>query len=632
MKISRNWLQTFFDTPLPGVEKLENALTFHSSEIEEIMVLGTDEILDVKVLPDKSAWMLSHRGVAKEIATILNIPMRDPLQTTPQLLPKTEQLIVTRDTEKCIRYTAALIHDIAVGPSPQWLKERLTAIGQHSINNVVDITNYVMFHLGQPLHAFDANKLMHREGVREIGVRMAVTGEKIVTLSGEERTLTSDDMVIIDKINDMPIGIAGVKGGESAEVDDNTTSIVIESANFDRVSVRKTAQRHKLRTDASARYENGVVPELAGYGLELAVALLQKVTGGSLVGYVDDTNYVRTQNPISVSLEKINSVLGLELTDDDVRAIFARFGYAFVMQEAVLTVTPPFERDDLNIEEDLIEEVGRLHGLVLIPSHVPDTVPLTEYNSLFIYAEQVRVALTSIGFSEVYTSSFRNKDIVKLANSLAADKNYLRSNLYENLSEALDRNIHNKDLLGLSRIMIFEIGTVFDTDGEHVSLAFGVRTNATYSPKKDDTYVSSAIDALKDIFGPELFEIRDGIAEVNVTTAIADLPEQTKYVVFNKGEDITYRPFSMYPHTSRDIAVWAKEGTSAEAVEEVINEHAGKLRVRTTFFDEFHKEDKVSYAFRIVFQSTEKTLTDEEIHPIMDRMYKALSENGWEIR
>lgn len=632
MKISRNWLQTFFETPLPGVEKLENALTFHSSEVEDVVTLGNDSILDVNVLPDKSAWMLSHRGVAKEIATILNIPMHDPLQSAPELFPKTEKLIVNRHTEKCLRYAGAIVRNIKVGPSPDWLKERLTAIGQHSINNVVDATNYVMFHLGQPLHAFDASKLSQRDGVYEISVRMAHQGEIITILSGDQRSLTPDDMVIVDGLQDIPIGIAGVKGGTHAEVDDHTTSVIIESANFERVSIRKTAQRHKLRTDASARYENGVVPELAGYGLTAVVNLITEIAGGDLVGYVDDSNYLREQNTVSVPIEKINSVLGLNLTESEIHAILSRFGYTFDINMGIVTVTPPFERDDLNIPEDLIEEVGRLHGLVLIPSVVPEKIPVTEYNTSFIYAEQVRAALTSLGFSEVYTSSFRKNDAVELENALAADKGYLRSNLRANLAEALERNVHNKDLLGLTRIMIFEIGTVFNINGEHVSLAFGVRTDAAYSSKKDDTFISAAIESLENIFGSELFEVREGIAEVNLSAAIADLPEQTSYAEFEKSEDASYTPFSVYPHISRDIALWAPEGTNADSIEQVINKNTGDLRIRTTFFDEFHKDNRVSYAFRIVFQSKEKTLTDPEIHPIMEQLYAAIAEQGWEIR
>jgi phenylalanyl-tRNA synthetase beta chain len=633
MKVSRDWLQTFFDTPLPDAEVLSEKLTFHSSEIEEVLEVAGDRVLDVKVLPDKSAWMLSHRGVARELATILDIPLaNDPLSHIPSLAPAAHALMVSLDTEKCTRYSAAVIRGVKVGQSPSWLAERLVAIGQRSINNVVDATNYVMFGLGQPLHAFDAGKLESRDGVHEIGVRMATAGEKITTLTGDECALTVDDMVIIDRITDTPIGIAGVKGGKHAEVDAHTTDLIIESANFDRVSVRKTAQRHKLRTDASARYENGVVPELTSHGLTEVTRLITEIAGGTVEGYVDVYPHPQTRIPVSVSLEKINSVLGLTLSEDDVKDVFRRFEYETVFTDGVVTVTPSFERDDLVIPEDLIEEVGRIYGLSHVPSVTPEATPLAEYNKQFIYAEQVRAALVELGFSEVFTSSFREHDAVKLENALASDKGYLRSNLRDNLADALLRNVQHKDLLGLSRIAIFEIGTVFDTDGEHMSLAFGVRTDTGYSAKKDDTLLESAIAAVASITGTEHIERKEGIAEIDFTAAIADLPEPSAYAPFERGSDVTYKPFSTYPSISRDIALWVPEDVAASDIEQVLKEKAGELCVRITLFDEYKKDGRVSYAFRLVFQSYEKTLTDRETNEIMDLVTSAISERGWEVR
>lgn len=632
MKVSVDWLQTFFDTPLPGAEKLENALTFHSSEIEEVIVADGDTILDVKVLPDKSAWMLSHRGVAKEIATILNVPLtKDPLAHPPDLSPETDTISIALDTERCVRYSAALVQGVIVRPSPEWLQKRLAAIGQRSINNVVDATNYIMFHLGQPLHAYDAGKLSKEGGKYEIGVRQAHTGERIVTLTDDEYALTNEDMVIVDRTTDRPIGVAGVKGGAHARVDEHTTDLLIEAGNFDRVAVRKMSQRLKLRTDASARYENGVVPELTAYGLSEVVALITEIAGGTCAGYADVFSKKTNRSPVSVSLTKINSVLGLSLTNDAVDEVFARFGYVRAWVDEVITVTPPFERDDLVIAEDLIEEVGRIHGLAHIDSVTPDPLPLAEYNASFHYADTVRQTLVSLGFTEVFTSSFRKKDEVQLANALASDKGYMRSMLRENLSEALARNVSHKDLLGMPYIALFEIGTVFAPDGEHVSLAFGVRTGTAYSPKKDDPIVTEAITALTDILGVEQVETKDGIAELDLTAAIADLPPPTAYAPLEKHPDISYKPFSSYPSVSRDIALWVS-GADAAYVESVLNDAAGTLRVRTTLFDEFQKDGRTSFAFRLVFQSQEKTLTDEEVNQVMDRIYAVVSERGWEVR
>lgn len=633
MKVSVNWLQTFFDKPLPPVADLVDALTFHSSEVEEVIEADGDVLIDVSVMPDKSAWMLSHRGVARELATILELPITDPLAFAPTLEPAAADVSVSIDTDACDRYIAAVVRGVSVGPSPEWLQRYLAAIGQRSINNVVDLTNYIMFHLGQPLHAFDAGKLGVEGGTYAIGVRTARSGEPITTLTGESYELTDADMVIVDRTNDTPIGIAGVKGGAHAAVDEGTTDIVIESANFDRIAVRKTSQRLKLRTDASARFENGVVPELAAYGIAAAVERITECAGGECGGYVDVFPRPRVAAPVTVSLAKVNSILGLSLTTDDIERTLDRFGYAHTWTAEAVTVVPPFERDDLMIPEDLAEEIGRIHGLAHIPSERPAPVPLGEVNKHFYYTDRIRRTLIAEGFSEIFTSSFRKKDSVQLANALASDKGYLRSDLRANMTDALARNVPNKDLLGLDRIAIFEIGTVFTSDGEHTSLAIGVRTGQQYKPKADDPVLASAIAAVHAVLGTEVvFACEQGIAEANLSTVMDALPQPTAYERFEKGEDATYRPFSHYPYITRDVALWVADGTTAADVESVLNTHAGDLRVRTTLFDEFHKDGRTSYAFRLVFQSNETTLTDEEVNAEMERVYDTVRERGWEVR
>jgi phenylalanyl-tRNA synthetase beta chain len=271
MKINYRALNMFFDGKLPSPEVIAEQFTFHAWEIEEMEEKEGTTVLDVKVLPDKSAWALSHRGIAKDLSVILNIPLaHDPFGEAPVLEPKSTEISVELKSSKCRRYIAAHLKNVKVQESPEWLKSDLRALGQRPINNIVDITNYVMFGMGQPLHAFDAKKL----SALKLGVRDARDGEKITTLTGDECTLSSADMVIVDGGSDAPVGIAGVKGGKAAEIDASTTEIIIESANFDPVSVRKTSQRLKLRTDASVRYENGVMPDLTAYGIRDAVKFL----------------------------------------------------------------------------------------------------------------------------------------------------------------------------------------------------------------------------------------------------------------------------------------------------------------------------------------------------------------------
>lgn len=636
MKVSYSWLQTFFDEPLPTPAKIEEVLTFHSSEVEEVTEAGGDTVIDVKVLPDKSAWLLSHRGVARELSVILGLPLsHDPLAHPEELSPQTDRISLVRETAGCDHYSAAIMTGVKVGPSPAWLQDRLRAIGQRPINVVVDVANYVMFEMGQPLHAFDADKLGSVGDRYAIGVRQAKAGEILTTLMNEEVKLTSDDMVIVDGTNNTPIALAGVKGGLSTAVDDSTTTLLIEAAHFDRVLVRKTAQRHSLRTDASQRYENGAPRALAPLGLLRVCELLSELTGGEVVGYATDGEGREERLPVSVQLEKINRVLGLSLTTSEVAAILDRTSYVYGLEGELFVVTPPFERDDLIIPEDVIEEVGRLYGLTHITAVAPAAgVAPAEINIRHYYAERIRTALTALSFSEIFTSSFRAKDVVQIKNALASDKGYLRSCLKENITEALVRNVPHRDLLGLSAIQIFELGTVFETDAEHYHLALAVRTGSEYKAKVDDQLLSAAKAAVEAVLGTGVTWItsEQGVAECRLSHILPNLPVPTQYEESESPSTNRYQSFSLYPAVSRDVALWVEEGTGVEVVAAALQTAAGHLCVRLSHIDTFTKDGRTSLAFRLVFQAFDRTLTSEEVDGFMQALYAVASQRGWEVR
>ncbi|MDD2657755.1 MAG: phenylalanine--tRNA ligase beta subunit-related protein, partial [Candidatus Pacebacteria bacterium] len=373
MKVSLKWLQKYFDTQLPSAEKIADAYTFHAFEIEEI----EGDMMDVKVLPNRAADCLSHRGLATELSAILNLPLTsDPLREALQGLtlynkvkPCNAIKVEIEDPKKCARYMGALVKGVKVGPSPEWLREALLAVGQRSINNIVDATNYVMLNIGQPLHAFDAQKLTQKDGAYAIGVRSAREGEKITTLSGEEYTLTSNIQLITDAHADAPIALAGIKGGNAAELTEATTDIVVESANFDGTVTRRGAQTIKLFTDASLRFQNRPSPELAAYGMRDVLALIADIAGGEVIGVVDE--YPARPEPsreVSVTLAKINGVLGSNFTKEEVEDVFKRLALPYMIVNDVFTVTSPFERTDLDIAEALVEEVGRIIGYDQIPA------------------------------------------------------------------------------------------------------------------------------------------------------------------------------------------------------------------------------------------------------------------------
>ena len=352
MKVSLKWLQKYFDEPLPNAQEVADAYTFHAFEIEE----AEGDLMDVKVLPNRAADCLCHRGLAKELAAILNIPLtRDPLREPLPMwdVGRPTLRIEIKDPKKCLRYMGAVVKGVQVGPSPAWLKEALERVGQRSINNLVDATNYVMLDLGQPLHAFDAHRLVERGGACSIVVRDAKDGERITILTGDEYGLTPERLLIVDGNADTPIGIAGVKGGSVAEITNATTDIIIESANFDGTSVRRTAQALKLVTDAPLRFQNRPSPELCAYGMQAMLELIQKVAGGDAVGVVDAYPNPATLSPVSTTLSRINGLLGSEFTTQEMQDVFLRLDLPCKVDGETLTVTPPFERTDLLIPEDL---------------------------------------------------------------------------------------------------------------------------------------------------------------------------------------------------------------------------------------------------------------------------------------
>jgi len=633
MLISYDWLQTFFLTPLPRPDEVADALTFHSSEIESIETVGGDTVLEVKVLPDKSAWMLSHRGVAKELSAILNLPLSDdPLINYDAIQTIGDKVVVTLETSVCDCYCATLIEGVTVGPSPQWLKERLEAVGQKSINNIVDITNYVMLTTGQPLHAFDAAILVQGDGYA-VGVRQAKDGEQFVSLTKEEYILTDDDSVIIDGQGAV-LALAGVKGGLHSGISDTTTSIILEAAHFDRTAVRKTSQRHKLPTDASKRYENGIPKMLISPSVALATKLFAELAGGTVVSSTQVGEESEVRPPVSVSLSSINSLLGLHLTAPDVEAIIKRFGYTYTATDNEFCVTPSPERDDLVITADVVEEIGRIYGLDKIESIPPRRVDAVAINKRHYYGEMIRQTLTTRGFSEVYTSSFRSKDVVKIKNALASDKGYLRSTLAENLREAKTKNIPYRDLLGISAVQLFEIGTVFGVETEEFRVGLAVQTNTNYKAKTDDELWREAVAELESVLGVTISvtEYREGVVEFSLDELLSELPEPGAYLKHEPLGAISYQSFSSYPPVSRDIAMWVGEGTEVEDVAAALRAAAGDLLVTLTHLDTFTKDGRTSLAFRLVFQSKQKTLAGSEVDALMEQVYLAAAGQGWEAR
>ncbi|HVZ76293.1 MAG TPA: phenylalanine--tRNA ligase subunit beta [Candidatus Paceibacterota bacterium] len=609
MKISRRWIQNFFDSELQSTQEVADALTFHAFEIDGIEKVGdpsnaetSDEVLDVKVTPNRGHDCLSHRGIAGELSAILKLPLKvDPWAGKPDFSKATDAVSITlEDPALSPRYIAAYIKSVKVAPSPAWLVQALAAMGQRSINNVVDATNMVMFNTGQPLHAFDAGKLEQDNGKYHIVVRKARAGEKLLALDNKEYELKDSMLVIADGVADVPVGIAGIKGGTPAGITEATTDIIIESANFNGVLVRKTAQALKLRTDASSRFEQGVSPELAGYGMRQVVDLVTSIASGELIGFADVYPAPQEMKRVSVSVDKINQILGTKLTGAEVSDVFQRLQFAYKEENDLFDVEVPFQRLDIVIAEDLVEEVGRIVGYDKVPAEpLPSMPKQPEVNLNFYTAEHVRKQLTDMGYSEVFTSVFADKGEVAVLNKVDSVRPYLRANLVDGLNDALKKNIPNKDLRGLKEVKLFEIGSIWKGGKEEISA--GIVTEKDKAQEEP-----LAMHAPKEAL-----------------TQYEDLPLSTA---------VRYQPFSKYPYIVRDIAMWTPAGTEPDAVSKMIADQAGDLCVKISLFDQFQKAEKTSLAFRLIFQSFERTLTEVEVNEIMEKVSAALKEKGFEIR
>ncbi|MEK9153962.1 MAG: phenylalanine--tRNA ligase subunit beta [Patescibacteria group bacterium] len=626
MKISRNWLQTFFEHPLPDAVTLADALTFHAFEIDGIEMREakpssneSDAILDVKVTANRGHDCLSHRGIAKELSAILDLPLVPYPYGIKELAlePKTDALkVVVEDSRLCPRFTAAVIKGVNVGPSPEWLRTALESIGQKSINNIVDATNYAMFNIGQPLHAFDALKLAQGGDNKRLVVRLAKEDEPLTTLDNKMYALNKNCLVIADGVTGEALSIAGIKGGISSAVGNSTKNIILEAANWDGVTIRRTSQTLKLRTDASDRFQQVISPELTAYGLRAATDLIVKLAGGEVVGYVDEYPNPQEKRTVSVSLAKINTVLGTRLEEKDVADVLKRLDLQFKCSEmsshCIFDVDVPFERLDITIPEDLIEEIGRITGYDKVPVvELPPFPRKPEVNPNFYAAEKVREDLISRGYSEVFMSVFADRGERAVLNKVgglhvasyatqAGEHPFLRSTLIDGLAEALKKNIPNKDLLGLEEIKLFEIGTVW-REGREEILIGTISEKEKAAEKPLEEYPKGGASCIQYDDPPLSATMR-------------------------------YQSFSKYPYIVRDIAIWVPNGTRPAEVLEIIKQNATDLLLRYELFDTFQKGGKTSLAFRLVFQSFSKTLTDEDVNQVMSKIYAVLTAQGFEIR
>lgn len=609
MLISYKWLKNYVPD-LPEPNKLVEVFTFYLCEVENFeKIENGDFIFDIKILPDRAHDLLSHRGVARDLAGILGIEYKNIEYKVPT--GSATKLSIKVESENCRRYIGRIIKNVEVSVSPDWIKEHLSSVEQRSINNLVDATNIVMFDRGNPIHVFDLDKVNG-----SIIIRQAKEGEKMTTLDNKEVKLGPSNMVIADEKN--ILALAGIKGGKVAEVTKDTKNIIIEVANFDPTNVRKTSKEINIFTDAVKRFENDLSPEVASDAMnDMSALILEMCKDASIEEIVDIYTKKQERRKLSFNKEKISKILGLDISINQIADILKHFGVEYKNNEGNFEILVPENRPDLVIEEDMAEEIGRIFGYDKVKPKIPEINFNPQVNETYAKISWTRNKMLNEGYSEVMTYTFCNKGEVEVLAS-ASDKKFLRTNLSDGLKESLKLNQLNLPLLEMKEVKIFEIGTIFKKGGEEMHVAYADKKSIT-EVSLEEFCKSASPDTFAQVLGSPVQDSKNERAQ----------PDHSQ-----KHTGSAFKMWSMFPFITRDIAVWVPEEIKSEDVEKVIKNDMGELIIRgPELFDQFKKDDKISYAFRLVFQSYERTLTDAEINEIMTKITNKIKEkNGWQVR
>lgn len=676
MLFSYNWLQSFFNKKLPEPKKLAEILTMKAFEVEGVKKISKDWVLDIDVLPNRAPDCLSHFGIAREIGAILGLSVRSPeykVKEYENLKSSNFIDVKVENKDDCLRYCARVVLGVKVKKSPKWLVEKLKICGLKPINNIVDVTNYIMLETGQPLHAFDLDKI---EG-KKIVVKRAKKGEKILTLDNIEYNLDEDVLVIADKKE--PIAIAGIKGGKKAEITNSTKNIVLESANFDQVLTKRASLKLNLITDASRRFSYGLDPNLTLDAINRAVFLIQKLAGGKILKEVIDF-YPKKISPkkIELSLEKVRSILGIKISYQEIFKILKSLGFKILTlsQDKVLIEIPTF-RLDIEFQEDLIEEIGRLYGYEKIPSQFPlSTFILPEKNIEIFWGEKIKDILKEIGFCEVLTYSFLREDDIKnfsfqlnevleIKNPVSLEYQFLRPSLIPNLLKVVKKNEPY-----FSEIKIFELGKIFKKEKSKIKekkQVTGLILGEKFLEAKgviDLLFEKLGIAGLwYDSYKPTPKETKlkiwqkNKIAEVKVDHQeigfLGEISEEIleKYRIKNKvtvfdldfekiskiaTEEVEYEEISPFPAAIRDISVLVPQDVLVEDVVKKIQFVSPLIR-DVDLFDIYESEElgegKKSLAFHVIFQAKDHTLSPKELEELQNKVIEELEkEEDWKVR
>lgn len=645
------------ETYAKGIEKLGTDAPVGEDPLK---YLGLDDTLyELDIHKHRNNDCYYHIGFAYEIGAILNRPV-----TLPDLSFKEDQNNVENyftldvETEKCPFYLAKMVKNVKIGESPEFIKKRLLAAGMRPINNVVDISNYVMLEFGQPLHFFDKNRLGNH-----ILVRDAKDKEEVVTLDGKRRILSSNDIVITD--GNRPVCIAGIMGGENTEVEQDTTDILIEAAIFDPVSIRYTAANLDLRSEASIRYGKGLSYEYTEMALKRACHLLEKYADATILsGCIRHDVIDKTPKVVEFVPEDVNKLLGITITVDDMKVELKRLGFDYKLVDNKFIVTIPNRRLDIDSNvNDIAEEIVRLYGYQNLVSTIPK-VPIRrgEYVGDVKYRKLVSKRLRTLGLNETKTYTLVSPEMAKifryrdaenktLPNPMSVDKSVVRTTLIPSLLNVYEYNKKRK----VKDISLYEIAKTYDKDYNEASLIAGLcsgnyLSNGWTKPVKYDFYIVKGIvenvleymgfknrysfevstcTSLHPGISADIFLDRKKIGIIgrvhpNICKDEVYVFEMSLNALMSKIKPLKYKPSPKYPGISKDMAFILDKNTTAGEVMAIIKRAGGRLLDSVSVFDVYTGEniasDKKSIAFTLNFINPERTLTDEEVMEVFNKI------------
>ncbi len=641
-----------------------------------VTALGLKEaVVDFEITPNRPDC-LSMLGMARETVATYGGKLKYPqTQCKVEEGQASEYIKITiHKPELCKRYVARVVKDVKIASSPWWLQQRLIFAGMRPINNIVDITNYVMLEYGQPLHAFDIRDLEDQQ----IQVDTAKEGETFITLDGTERKLTENMLLIKD--GKRAVAIAGVMGGLNSEIKDDTQTILIESANFNGDSIRATSKKLALRTEASARFEKGIDPNLCSAAADRVCYLIEAIGAGKVIrGSMDEYPGKVEEKTAKVRMKRVNSVLGIALTAQEMQDIFERLEIKVEFDGEVFTVTPPTVRQDLLEEIDFIEEIARIYGYDRMPVTLPKGNNEATKSFGYAFKDQMRDSLTAMGANEIQTYSFVSPkgvhqikgevnshlvNFVKIINPLGEENSVMRTTLIPNMLEVLGRNYSRN----IANARAFEIGnTFFNTQSEQyeelskeedsiVIAAYGQgesfftlkgvieelfnklgvsqlsfiqeEQNGTYHPGRCARVLSN---------GTELGVMGEIHPDVSENFGIGCKCYCGEFKVKNLMDSCNmmtyYKPLPKYPAMVRDIALVVAEDIKADDLKQIIKNSAGEILESVTLFDVYRgkniPENHKSIAYSLVYRSPDRTLTEEEVtkvhRQVLDNLEKQAS-------